>query len=132
MYALRYSTYMHTHAPPPHPHPHTCTGDSYRRHDDFAFADFQNLRKEVDDVLLCDNFFPGRVQHAWDLLCWCGEQGITLNPKKFQFAVIDVEYVCYKYYCASFGCYCRCLQGASNSSPLKCCLHKAMSQLTVF
>jgi len=71
------------------------TGDEYCRRGDLALAKIDNLQKVVDDILLHDRTFPGHVQRTWDVLSRCQEQGITLNPSKFQFAQEEVQYVGY-------------------------------------
>ena len=68
------------------------SGDGYTQRFDAIIADFPNQVKCVDDTCM----WAHSVQEAFFQTCkWldlCARNGITLNPKKFQFALDTVEF----------------------------------------
>ena len=73
------------------------SGDAYTHRYDMIVADLPRLAKVVDDTLLYDNL-SDREAHWWrviDYLERCGNNGIILNPEKFQFAVEEVDFTAF-------------------------------------
>ena len=68
------------------------SGDAYTRRYDEIIASINNKTKCVDDTLLWQNNLENAFHQACEYLSLCGESGITLNPKKFQFAQESVEF----------------------------------------
>ena len=55
-------------------------------------ADIENKTKCIDDTLLWSNNIEKNFHLTCKFLTRCGQNGITLNPKKFQFAKDEVEF----------------------------------------
>ena len=68
------------------------SGDAYTRRFDEIIAHIKNKTKCVDDTLLWEEDTEKAFFQACDFLSLCGENGITLNPSKFQFAEETVEF----------------------------------------
>ena len=68
------------------------SGDAYTQRFDAIIADFPDKVKCVDDTCM----WAGSIEDAFFQTCrWldlCGRNGITLNPKKFQFAMETVDF----------------------------------------
>ena len=68
------------------------SGDAYNQRFDAIIADFPNKVKCVDDTCM----WAATIEEAFFQTCeWldlCARNGITLNPKKFQFARDEVEF----------------------------------------
>ena len=68
------------------------SGDAYNQRFDEIIADFENKVKCVDDTCM----WASNIEEAFFQTCnWldlCARNGITLNPKKFQFAQDTVEF----------------------------------------
>ena len=60
--------------------------DVYNRRGDEALGDIAQTVKIVDDVLAYDASYRAHLAHVITVLQRCDDRGITLNPKKFQFA----------------------------------------------
>ena len=72
------------------------SGDGYTRRFDEIIAHVQNKTKCVDDTLLWEEDLEKAFFQACEFLTLCGENGITLNPLKFQFAEDVVEFAGFK------------------------------------
>ncbi len=70
--------------------------DEYCRRGDEALAGVDNLRKVVDDVLVYGQSNQELLDNVIRVLEKCKEHKITLNPKKFQFGLEEIDYVGYK------------------------------------
>lgn len=53
--------------------------------------------KCVDDTLLYDSSIKGAFWHVYDFLANIAAKGITLKPKKFQFARMKVDFVGFRF-----------------------------------
>ena len=62
------------------------SGDAYNQRFDAIITDFKNKVKCVDDTCMWANSIEAAFFQACEWLDLCGRNGITLNPKKFQFA----------------------------------------------
>ena len=67
------------------------SGDAYTRRFDELIAKVQNKTKCVDDTLLWEENIEKSFYQTCEFLTLCGNEGIILNPLKFQFAgdVVD-------------------------------------------
>jgi hypothetical protein len=72
------------------------TGDEYNRRGDVALDGLENIQKVVDDMLIHTSSYPEHIKMLRQTLERCREHGITLNPKKFNFAKNDVNFVGYR------------------------------------
>ena len=68
------------------------SGDAYNQRFDAIIADFKNKVKCVDDTCMWAESIEAAFFQACQWLDLCSRNGITLNPKKFQFAQDDVEF----------------------------------------
>lgn len=68
------------------------SGDAYTRRFDEIIAHVQNKTKCVDDTLLWEEDMEKAFIQTCEFLSLCGQNGITLNPHKFQFAEECVEF----------------------------------------
>ena len=76
------------------PQGYLASGDGYNQRYDNIIADVSRKTKCVDDVLMWDDD-ESLEAHWWrviDFLILVGSNGITLNPKKFQFCQREVEF----------------------------------------
>ena len=76
------------------PQGYLASGDGYNQRYDNIIADVPRKTKCVDDVIKWDDD-DSIEEHWWriiDYLILVGTNGITLNPKKFQFCQRDVEF----------------------------------------
>jgi len=74
------------------PQGYISSGDGFTRRFDAIIADFPDMTKCIDDSLLWANTIEESFYQACSWLDICGTNGITLNPKKFQFAQDVVEF----------------------------------------
>ena len=76
------------------PQGYASSGDGYNRRCEELFCSFERLRRCMDDNLLYDA--PGSLEEHWwrviDFLECCANNGIILNPKKFQFCQKTVNF----------------------------------------
>lgn len=72
------------------------SGDAYTRRFDEIIAHFKNKTKCIDDTLLWEEDIEKSFFQVCEFLTLCGENGITLNPSKFQFAEDIVEFAGFK------------------------------------
>ncbi len=70
--------------------------DEYCRRGDEALAGVINLRKVVDDILVYGQNNQELLNSVREVLERCREHKITLNAKKFQFGLEEINYVGYK------------------------------------
>ncbi len=70
--------------------------DEYCRRGDEALAGVANLRKVVDDILVYGESNQELLDKVREVLERCREHKITLNKKKFQFGLEEINYVGYK------------------------------------
>lgn len=70
-------------------------GDAYNRRVDEILIDVPRKCRLVDDTLLYDDNITEAFFHAFDLLCTCAMNGITLNPTKFKFGKKTVDFCGY-------------------------------------
>ena len=68
------------------------SGDGYTQRFDSIIAEFRNKVKCVDDTCMWSDSIEAAFFQACDWLDLCARNGITLNPKKFQFAQDTVEF----------------------------------------
>ena len=72
------------------------SGDEYNRRGDAALADIPRTLKIVDDLLMHDATYGAHLSHVITVLRRCRETGITINPRKFQFARRTLDYCGYQ------------------------------------
>jgi hypothetical protein len=75
------------------PQGHLAAGDAYTDRMDRITEDVERQRRCVDDTLLYDDSIEAAFHRAWDFLVLCGNNGVVLNPKKFQFAEDEAEFL---------------------------------------
>ena len=68
------------------------SGDAYNQRFDAIIADFENKVKCVDDTCMWADSVESAFFQTCKFLDLCASSGITLNPKKFQFAQDTVEF----------------------------------------
>ena len=68
-------------------------GDGYTDRMDRLLEDVQRKRRCIDDTLLFDDTIEEAFFRACEFLDLCGKNGVVLNPKKFQFAEENVDFV---------------------------------------
>jgi hypothetical protein len=68
-------------------------GDAYTDRMDRLFEDFERQVRCIDDTCLYDDTIEAAFTRACEFLERCGQNGVLLNPKKFQFAEDTVEYL---------------------------------------
>ena len=78
------------------PQGYLASGDAYTRRFDEIIAHTTNKTKCVDDTLLWEDTIEKAFFQVCEFLTLCGENGITLNPEKFQFAEDVVEFAGFK------------------------------------
>ena len=74
------------------PQGYLTAGDAYTRRFDEIITDIPNKTKCVDDTVLWADNIHDIFFLTCKFLTRCGENGITLNPKKFQFGRDNVEF----------------------------------------
>ena len=74
---------------------HCAAPDAYTKRFDDIISDVGRKFKCIDDVLLYDSSVEEAFWHMYDFLELCENNGITLNPKKFQFCQREVDFVGY-------------------------------------
>ena len=70
------------------------SGDGYNRRFDAILSTFEKKERCVDDTCHFDNLndLEGHWRRTIDFLSTCGAAGIVLNPDKFQFAQIEIDF----------------------------------------
>ena len=68
------------------------SGDGYTRRFDEIIAQVKNKTKCVDDTLIWEENIEKSFYQACEFLTLCGNNGIILNPNKFQFAQDIVDF----------------------------------------
>ena len=68
------------------------SGDAYNQRFDAIIADFKNKVKCVDDTCMWADSIEAAFFQTCEWLHLCAQNGITLNPRKFQFAQDTVEF----------------------------------------
>ena len=68
-------------------------GDGYTDRMDRLLEYIERKRRCIDDTLLYDNTIEEAFHRACEFLDLCGKNGVVLNPKKFQFAEENVDFV---------------------------------------
>ncbi|MCW4345270.1 MAG: RNase H-like domain-containing protein, partial [Candidatus Thiodiazotropha endolucinida] len=68
------------------------SGDAYNQRFDAIITDFKNKVKCVDDTCMWENSIEAAFFQACKWFDLCARNGITLNPKKFQFAQDTVDF----------------------------------------
>ena len=71
-------------------------GDGYTDRLDRLLEELERQRRCTDDTLLYDDTIEQQFHRACRFLDICGQNGVLLNPKKFQFAQDAVEYLGFK------------------------------------
>ena len=74
------------------PQGYMAAGDAYTRRFDEIIADLPNKKKCIDDTIMWARSIEESFFQTCSFLHRCGENGITLNPEKFQFAKDEVRY----------------------------------------
>ena len=72
------------------------SGDGFTDRMDRLFEDFERSRRCVDDTLFFDDTIEQQFFRTCEFLDRCGEHGIIINPTKFQFAEMEVDFVGFK------------------------------------
>lgn len=70
-------------------------GDAYCHRYDTIIEDIPRKSKIVDDTILYDFDIEQAFFHVFDYLIRCGENGITLNPEKFEFCQKELSFAGY-------------------------------------
>ena len=70
-----------------------CAGDAYTQRGDDIIGDFPDHVKCVDDSLLWGDDIESNFFSTCSFLDRCSAGGMVFNPKKFQFAEDDVDYL---------------------------------------
>ena len=68
-------------------------GDAYTARMDAMLHDFERMGRCVDDTLLYDDSIEASFARACHFLNRCGQNGVILNPSKFQFAEEEVDFL---------------------------------------
>ena len=68
------------------------SGDAYTRRFDEIIAHIKNKTKCIDDTLLWEEDTEKAFHQVCEFLTLCGDNGITINPSKFQFSQETVEF----------------------------------------
>ena len=68
------------------------SGDAYNQRFDSIITNIENKVKCVDDTCLWANSVEAAFHQTCEWLDLCAQNGITLNPKKFQFAQHTVTF----------------------------------------
>ena len=68
------------------------SGDAYNQRFDAIISDFKNKLKCVDDTCMWEDSIEAAFFQACAWFDLCTRNGITLNPKKFQFAQDTVDF----------------------------------------
>ena len=68
-------------------------GDAYTARYDRIIADFQDVKKCVDDSILWANTLEEIFNHTCKYISHCAEAGISFNPTKFRFGADEVEFL---------------------------------------
>ena len=71
-------------------------GDAYTARMDAMLHDFERMGRCVDDTLLYDDSIEASFARACQFLNRCGQNGVILNPSKFQFAEEEVDFLGFK------------------------------------
>ena len=74
------------------PQGYISSGDGYSRRFDEIVADFPHKTKCIDDTLMWSNSLEESFFQAVKWLHICGSHGIVLNPSKFKFGKMTVEF----------------------------------------
>ena len=74
------------------PQGYLAAGDAYTERFDRIIAGVPNKTKCVDDTLLWSNSIQECFFQTCQFLTLCAENGIVLNPEKFQFCQDEVEF----------------------------------------
>ena len=69
------------------------SGDGFTDRMDSLFSDFERSRRCVDDTLLYDDSIEAQFFRTCSFLDRAARHGIILNPAKFQFAELEVNFV---------------------------------------
>ena len=72
------------------------SGDAYTRKYDEIIGHINNKVKCIDDTLLWQDNIENAFFHTCAYLTLVGQNGITINPKKFQFAEDEAEFAGFK------------------------------------
>ena len=68
------------------------SGDAFNRRFDAILSDFERKERVVDDTLHYDLDLEKHWWRTIDFLTTTGRSGIVLNPSKFQFAELAVDF----------------------------------------
>ena len=68
-------------------------GDAYTDRMDRLLADFERTKRCIDDNLLYDTTIEEQFFRSCQFLDRCGSNGVILNPAKFQFAQLEVDFL---------------------------------------
>jgi len=74
------------------PQGYIASGDGYSRRFDEIVADFRNKSKCIDDTIMWSDTLGESFFQACEWLDLCGKNGITQNPRKFNFGQDTVEF----------------------------------------
>ena len=74
------------------PQGYIASGDAYTARYDALVAHIQPKTKCIDDALIWSTDISSAFHQAAEWLEICAENGITLNPRKFRFAMDEVEF----------------------------------------
>jgi hypothetical protein len=68
-------------------------GDAYTDRMDRLLQGMERQKRCIDDTLLWDDSIEASFFRACEFLDICGRNGVILNPKKFQFAESEVDFI---------------------------------------
>ena len=74
------------------PQGHKASGDGFNERYSTATSNFPNKERIVDDSCLFAQGVENNFHHTCKYIDLCGRNGITLNPKKFQFCQDVVDF----------------------------------------
>ena len=74
------------------PQGYSVTGDAYTSRFDALVAEIERKVQCVDDSCLWDTDIEQAFFHAVEWIHTCAVNGVTLNPKKFEFAKDTIEF----------------------------------------
>ena len=68
------------------------SGDAYTHRYDRITVGVENMRRVIDDTLLYEEDIKKAFKQVGEYLSLVGENGIILNPEKFEFAEDEVSW----------------------------------------
>ena len=75
------------------PQGYKVSGDAYTHRYDRITVGVENMRRVIDDTLLYEEDIEKAFKQVGEYLSLVGENGIILNPEKFEFAEDEVSWL---------------------------------------